>query len=430
VKITAITATPIAFADPPLLNFAGLHQPYALRTIVEVETDEGISGFGEVSGGEKLQEAFRHAIPHLIGMDVFNRQALRQKLFGSPDDALEDAHQIMPGMKDQRRRELVFSGIEVALLDIAGKALGLPVHALLGGKVRDTVDFSAYLFYKHEGGGGMNEDIRDDVFGPCLSPDEVVAQARAFMDEYGFKSIKLKGGVFPPEQEMDAMRALHDAFGDDVPLRLDPNGAWTVETSVRVGVGLDGILEYLEDPAATMDDMAATRGELISKGVMTPLATNMVVTRFERIPEAVEKDAVQIILSDHHIWGGLQATHELGRLCETFELGLSMHSNSHLGISLTAMAHVAAATPVLTYACDTHYPWQRAEDEIIQGGRVQFEDGAIRVPDTPGLGIEIDRDNLARMHERYTACGIPERDDAKYMREIVDPAFSPDPARW
>jgi glucarate dehydratase len=163
---------------------------------------------------------------------------------------------------------------------------------------------------------------------------------------------------------------------------------------------------------------------------MTPLATNMVVTRFERIPEAVEKDAVQIILSDHHIWGGLQATHELGRLCETFDLGLSMHSNSHLGISLMAMAHVAAATPVLTYACDTHYPWQRVEDEVIQGGRVQFEDGAIRVPDTPGLGIEIDRDNLARMHERYRGCGIPERDDAKYMRERIDPSFSPDPARW
>lgn len=429
-KITAITATPIAFADPPLLNFAGLHQPYALRTIVEVETDEGISGFGEVAGGEALQEAFRMAIPHLIGMDALNRQAIRQKMFGSPEEALEDVHQIMPGMKDQRRRELVFSAVEVALLDIAGKALGLPVHALLGGKVRDTVDFSAYLFYKHEGGGGMNEDLRDDVYGPCLTPDEVVQQAMAFIDEYGFKSIKLKGGVFPPEQEMDAMRALHDAFGEGVPLRLDPNGAWTVETSVNVGVGLDGILEYLEDPAPTMDDMSAVRGELISKGVMTPLATNMVVTRFERIPEAIEKDAVQIILSDHHIWGGLQATHELGRICETFDLGLSMHSNSHLGISLMAMTHVAAATPVLTYACDTHYPWQRAEDEILQGGRVAFEDGAVRVPDTPGLGIEIDRDTLARLHECYRTCGIPERDDASYMRERIDPAFSPDPARW
>lgn len=429
-KITAITATPIAFADPPLLNFAGLHQPYALRTIVEVETDERISGFGEVTGGEKLQEAFQLATPHLIGMDAFNRQAVRQKLFGSPDQALEDAHQIMPGMTDQRRRELVFSAVEVALLDIAGKALGLPVHALLGGKVRDTVDFSAYLFYKHEGGGGLNEDIREDVYGPCLTPDEVVQQAKAFIAEYGFKSIKLKGGVFPPDQEMDAMRALHAAFGNDVPLRLDPNGAWTVDTSVRVGVGLDGVLEYLEDPASTMDDMAATRSGLIHKGVMTPLATNMVVTRFERIAEAVEKDAVQIILSDHHIWGGLQATHELGRICETFDFGLSMHSNSHLGISLMAMTHVAAATPVLTYACDTHYPWQSEQDEIIQGGRVPFEDGAVRVPDSPGLGIEIDRDNLARMHECYHTCGIPERDDATYMRERVDPSFSPDPARW
>ncbi len=427
-KITAITATPIAFADPPLLNFAGLHQPYALRTIVEVETDEGISGFGEVSGGELLQEAFRLAIPHLIGMDAFNRQAIRQIVFGASGE--DDSHQIMPGMTDQRRRELVFSAIEVALLDIAGKALNLPVHALLGGKVRDLVDFSAYLFYKHEGGGGMDDDIRDDLYGPALDPDGIVRQARAFIDEYGFRSIKLKGGAFPPEHEMEAIRALHAELGGEVPLRIDPNGAWTVETSIRVGLGLDGVLEYLEDPAPGMDNMAAVRGELITKGVMTPLATNMIVTRFERVAEAYDKDACQIILSDHHIWGGLQATHELGRLCETFAFGLSMHSNSHLGVSLMAMTHVAAATPVLTYACDPHYPWQSAEDEIIQGGRVTFEDGAVRVPDTPGLGIEIDRDNLARLHERYNRIGIPERDDAAYMRDRVDPTFAPDPARW
>ncbi|MDQ3524456.1 MAG: glucarate dehydratase, partial [Chloroflexota bacterium] len=347
-KISAITATPIAFADPPLLNFAGLHQPYALRTIVEVETDEGISGFGEVAGGEQMQEAFRLAVPDLIGLDAFNRQAIRHLILGG--EGSDDTHQIMPGVADQRRRELVYSGIEVALLDIAGKALGLPVHALLGGKVRDTVDFSAYLFYKHEGGGGGGDDIRDDLYGPALDPDGIVRQARAFIDEYGFRSVKLKGGAFPPEQEMDAMRALHGAFGGGVPLRIDPNGAWTVETSVKVGVELDGILEYLEDPAPGMDNMAAVRGELITKGVMTPLATNMIVTRFERIAEAYDKDACQIILSDHHIWGGLQATHELGRLCETFSFGLSMHSNSHLGVSLMAMVHVAAATPALSYA--------------------------------------------------------------------------------
>src|SRR5665811_2148132 len=136
-------------------------------------------------------------------MDAFNRQAIRQKLFGTEGD--DETHQIMPGMTDQRRREIVFSAVEVALLDIAGKALKLPVHALLGGKVRDTVDFSAYLFYKHEGGGGIDDDIRDDVYGPALDPDGVVRQARAFIDEYGFGSIKLKGGAFPPEQEMDCL---------------------------------------------------------------------------------------------------------------------------------------------------------------------------------------------------------------------------------
>jgi len=238
----------------------------------------------------------------------------------------------------------------VACLDALGKATGLPVHALLGGKVRDAVDYSAYLFYRyaeHPQGQGEPDD-----WGAALDPAGVVAQARRFADRYGFGSFKLKGGVFPPEQEIAAIRALAEAFPGR-PLRLDPNGAWSVETSLTVARELAGVLEYLEDPASTTERMAQ-----VAAGTGVPLATNMCVTTVPEIEEAFRRGAVQVVLSDHHYWGGLRRSTLLAGICETFGLGLSMHSNSHLGISLAAMVHLGAATPNLGYACDTHWPWK------------------------------------------------------------------------
>ena len=159
-----------------------------------------------------------------------------------------------------------------------------------------------------------------------------------------------------------------------------------------------------------------------------PLATNMCVTAFEHVPEAVAKRAVGIILSDHHMWGGMRATVELGRLCGAFGLGLSMHSNSHLGISLAAMVHVAAAVPELTYACDTHYPWQI--DDVIKGGKLRIENGEVAVPTGPGLGVELDRDALGRLHEQYTRSGLTVRDDVAEMHRRVDPNWRPHVGDW
>ncbi len=207
-----------------------------------------------------------------------------------------------------------------------------------------------------------------------------------------------------------------------MPLRLDPNAAWSVATAGRVASRLAGALEYLEDPVPGIDGMSAVAAQ-----APMPLATNMCVTAFDHLPEAVAKRAVSIVLSDHHMWGGMRATVELGRICRAFGLGLSMHSNSHLGISLAAMTHVAAAVPELTFACDTHYPWQT--EEVIAGGKLAIEDGAVRVPSGPGLGVELDRDALGVLHEQYLRAGITVRDDASEMRK-VDPSWRQHVGDW
>jgi glucarate dehydratase len=216
-------------------------------------------------------------------------------------------------------------------------------------------------------------------------------------------------------------------------LRIDPNSAWTVDTSVRVGEALAVELSgggYLEDPTAGIAGMAEVRRRLLAKGINVPLASNVAVTSFNDIPASVAADAVQIILCDHHYWGGMRQVQHLAKLAETFNIGLSMHSNSHLGISLMAMAHVAAATPHLTYACDTHYPWQSAKDEVIKGGKINITDGCVVIPDRPGLGVELDHDLLEMGKERYRKVPYRKRDDEAEMRKHIDPQWKRVLPRW
>lgn len=435
-KITDMIVTPVAIADAPLRNAPGIHEPYVNRVIVELLGEDGLSGFGEAAFSTKMYEDLLGLRSQVIGRDCTNQSALYRIVEAAlGDDAGNRQDPILQNFDLTPRRTntavpRTFSPIEVAALDLTGRSLGVPVSELLGGRVRDVIPFSAYLFYKHAGGGGEGDDLREDVYGEAMTSDGVVAQAKQMIDAYGFKSIKLKAGVLPPDEEIASIRALRAAFGPDVPLRIDPNCAWTVETSLHVGRELADDLEYFEDPTGEISGMAAVRKGLLAEGIDIPNATNMCVTAFSHIPESVKQDAVQVILGDHHYWGGLRATVELGRICSTFGIGMSMHSNSHLGVSLMAMVHVAAATPDLTYDADTHYPWLHETDEIIEGGKVKFENGAVSVPTTPGLGFEIDRDALARGNERFRTIPYRDRDDAGHMQRTVDSTWERTFPRW
>jgi glucarate dehydratase len=350
----------------------------------------------------------------------------------APDGDRSQTYSV-PGENPLDAGNRLFSAIELACLDLIGRALGHPVCDLLGGRARSAVPFSAYLFYKHAGGGGEGDDERADEYGEGLTPEAMVRQARQMCETYGFREIKLKAGVLDPPVEIATIKALHASFGDGVPLRIDPNCAWSVPTSIEVGRALYRELGrggYLEDPCAGMDGMAAVRKALLDAGEETPLASNVAVTSFADLPAAVRRDAVQVVLCDPHYWGGVRQIQHLARLCQTFGLGLSMHSNSHLGVSLMAMTHAAAAAPHLTFACDTHYPWQHADDEIVAGGRIRFVDGCVEIPDRPGLGIDLDHDALARGRERYARCPYRKRDDQAEMRRRVDPTWTRKLPRW
>jgi glucarate dehydratase len=419
-RVARVEVTPVAFRDPPLLNAVGVHEPFALRSVVEVVTDSGTYGLGESYGDLPHLQRLQRAARELVGVDVFDLPGLRRRVTASlaTDDG-RGGHGMSGMVTGSATTDRVFSPFEVAALDLQGKLLGRPVSDLLGGAVRPAVPYSAYLFYKWAGHPGAGED----PWGAALDPDGLVAQARRMGDGYGFTAIKLKGGVLAPEEEVASIQALRAEFPDH-PLRLDPNAAWTVETSIGVGRELEGVLEYLEDPTPGMEGMAA-----VAREVPMPLATNMCVVAFDHLPPALRQDAVQVVLSDHHFWGGLRRSQALAGVCETFGVGLSMHSNSHLGISLAAMTHLAAATPNLDYACDTHWPWKDPAEDVVVPGVLSFVDGAVAVPTAPGLGVELDRDALARLHEQYLACGLTQRDDTGYMRRF-EPSYEARSPRW
>ncbi len=427
-RIKEFRVIPIAISDPPLLNSVGVHAAYALRTVIELITDDNISGISEIPGNIEINALLEKSRDVVLGADPFQLNKIRADIFSRY--GAEESESRGDNPWDSRKLVHVYSAIEVACLDIQGKVCGRPVVDLLGGLCRETVPFSAYLFYKYKGAGGsLGYEIDPNAKGwdfarqaAAENSEEIIVQARAMMKEFGFKSIKLKGGVYPPEKEVDAIIQLRKSFGPDVPLRFDPNGVWKVETSIKYGKKMEGILQYLEDPTRGQEGMAKVR-----RALETPLATNMCTTSFEEIPSSVKLWSEDIILSDHHFWGGLRESVSLGRVCQTFGKGLSMHSNSHLGISLIAMVHMAAAIPNLSYDLDTHYPWQ--SEEIIEGGRVKFEDGNVAVPREPGLGIELDHAALTNLHNAYKNCNITHRDDTAEMKKI-DPDWEFQAIRW
>lgn len=417
--IKEIVITPVAFHDMPLLNSVGVHEPFALRSVIEVRAGDTY-GLGESYGDSAHINRLKEAAARMKGVSVYDTNAIykicEHSLVG---DATSGGDGMAGMVTTASLADKVFSPFEVACLDIQGKLAGVPVSELLGGRVRDTVQYSAYLFYKWAGHPGQDED----EYGQALDSSDIVSQARKIINEYGFKAIKLKGGVYPPAQEVEAIKALHAAF-PNTPLRLDPNAAWTVETSKWVAKELDGILEYLEDPTPGIEGMAAVAAE-----ASMPLATNMVVVAFDQLPASIRQNAVQVILSDHHFWGGLRKSQTLAAICATWKMRLSMHSNSHLGISLAAMTHLASATPNLDYACDTHWPWKQQDEDVIARDALKWADGGVVVPTAPGLGVELDREKLARLHQQYLDCGIKERNDTKYMK-ASHPEFSSHIPKW
>ena len=401
-RITGLKVTPIALPDPPLLNAAGCHGPYFLRNVVELETDGGVVGIGETVGGVSTTNALLKARAIVTGKNAFAYRGFARELLA-----------LSAGC---------YAGIELACLDACGRATGRRVCELVGGPVRESVEFAAYLFFRYGADNpivladshlvGPRKPI--DAWGEVRTPESMAEMAAAFRDRWGFRVFKLKGGVLPPDVELEAMKAMAAKLGPDALLRIDPNGRWSMPTAVRIGKAMAGLrLEYYEDPVNGQAGMAEVR-----RATGLKMSTNMCVTRFADLPEAFRVKPIDVLLADHHYFGGFAGCQALGPVCDAAGWTMSQHSNNHAGISMAAMIHLAASIPQLTMASDTHYPWLIDGTDIIEGPRLPIKNGQMSIPSGPGLGVSIDRDRLARANETFTRSGMSGRNDAALMRRL------------
>jgi len=378
-RISDIKATTVTVPlEAPLRHAAGAHWGRFVRTIVQVYTDEGLVGLGEMGGGGESAEAAILAMKsYLLGHDPFQLEAMRWKIMN-------------PTASLYNNRIQIHAALEFACLDIMGKATGKRVCDLLGGALREEVPFASYLFFRYpnEETGAGGED----------TPEKMVAHARDLVQKYGFTTHKLKGGVFPPRYEVAVFRALAEAFPEHG-VRLDPNAMWSVEESIQVAKWIADLNnDYLEDPTWGLDGMMRVR-----ERIDIPTATNTVVVNFEQLASCIRNKSVDVILLDTTFWGGLRQAYKAGLVCETFQWGIAVHSSGELGIQLATMLHLGALLPNLRFAADAHY--HHLTDDLIKGGKMAYRGGAIRLPGGPGLGIELDEDKLAAYSELYKKLG-------------------------
>lgn len=378
-RIVDIRATTVTVPlEAPLRHSVGCHWGRFVRTIVEVETDDGLIGLGEMGGGgESAEAAFCSLKSYLIGHNPFELESLWWKIC-NPTGSLYN------------NRSQLHAAIEFACIDLIGKKLGVRACELLGGALREEVPFISYLFFR-----GVNEQTGA---GGEETPEEIVRLARDLVARHGFRTHKLKGGIFPPDHEIAVLRALADAFPGDR-LRHDPNAVWSVEEAMRVARACEDLpLDYLEDYCWGLE--GARRLKTVAR---QPLATNMSVVNFEQLAANVRMGAYDVVLLDTTFWGGLRQAWKAGVVCEKMSLGVAVHSSGELGVQLATMLHLGAVLPNLTYAADAHY--HHLSDDIIKGGKMIYRDGCLSVPTGPGLGIELDRDKLARYAELYREHG-------------------------
>ena len=372
-KITNIKATTIAMPlEAPIRHANGCHWGRFVRTVVEVETDEGITGLGEMGGGgESAEAAFNGLKSYLLGHDPLQLESLYWKICN-------------PTASLYNNRTQLHAAIEFACIDIIGKKLGIRACDLLGGALREEIPFASYLFfrYKNENTGIGGEE----------TVEEMLAHAKDLVNKYGFTSHKLKAGVFHPDHEVEVLRAISKAFPNHK-VRIDPNAAWSVEESIRIAHAIEDLPnDYFEDPTFGLEAMRRVKTR-----IRIPTSTNTVVVNFEQLASCIRNQAIDVILLDTTFWGGLRQAWKASIVCEKMQLGVAVHSSGELGVQLATMLHLGAAIPNLSFAADAHY--HHITDDIIKGGKMQYKNGCIQVPKGNGLGVELDYDKLKKYSE-------------------------------
>ncbi len=432
--VAEMLVIPVAGHDSMLLNLSGAHGPFFTRNVVVLRDNSGRAGLGEVPGGESIRRTLEESKPLVVGKSIGDYNAILHSVRETFSDRDAGGRGIQT--YDLRTTIHALTAIESALLDLLGQFLGVPVAALLGeGRQRTSVDALGYLFYigdrkktnlPYRADSRAKDDwlrLRDEE---ALTTDSIVRLAEAAEARYGFKDFKLKGGVLPGEAEMEAVAALAGRFPESR-ITLDPNGAWSLAEAVALCRNRQKILAYAEDPCGAENGLSGR--EVMAefrRATGIPTATNMVATDWTQLADALRLEAIDIPLADPHFWT-MHGSVRVAQLCRDWGgLTWGSHSNNHFDISLAMYTQVAAAAPGRITAIDTHWIWQ--DEERLTRAPLKIINGSIAAPDLPGLGMEIDMEQIEKAHALHNRIGIAARDDAVAMQFLI-PGWKFDPKR-
>lgn len=423
--ITHMQVIPVAGHDSMLLNLSGAHAPYFTRNIVILKDNSGHTGVGEIPGGEKIRQTLEDASVLVIGKTLGEYK----NVMNAVRNQFADRDASGRGLQtfDLRTTIHVVTGIEAAMLDLLGQFLNVPVAALLGdGQQRDAVEMLGYLFYigdrtKTDLPYQSQPDEKCDWYRlrheEALTPESIVRLAEAAYEKYGFNDFKLKGGVLAGSEEAEAVTALSKRF-PQARITLDPNGAWSLEEAIRLGKQLRGVLAYAEDPCGAEQGFSGR--EVMAefrRATGLPTATNMIATDWRQMGHTISLQSVDIPLADPHFWT-MQGSVRVAQMCHEWGLTWGSHSNNHFDVSLAMFTHVGAAAPGKIAALDTHWIWQEGNQRITKEP-LKIVGGMVEVPKKPGLGIELDMDQVMKAHELYKNMGLGARDDAVGMQYLI-----------
>ena len=432
-RVTTMRVIPVAGSDCMLLNLSGAHAPFFTRNVVVLTDDAGHTGAGEVPGGDKIRQVLEQASAEIVGRPIASYHEILQTMrthFADHDTAGRGLQTF-----DLRITVHAITAVESALLDLLGQWMGVPVAALLGeGRQRSSVPVLGYLFFVgDQRKTGLPYSNESDAADPwlrlrheeALTTEAVLRLAEAAQARYGFHDFKLKGGVLAAPQEMETVTALAERF-PRARITLDPNGAWSLEEAIALCRGKQHVLAYAEDPCGAEHGYSGR--EIMAefrRATGMPTATNMIATDWRELKHAVQLGAVDIPLADPHFWT-MQGSVRVAQFCRDWGLTWGSHSNNHFDISLAMFTQVAAAAPGNVTAIDTHWIWQ--DGQRLTKEPFQIVNGAIELPERPGLGIEVDMDRIESAHALYQKLGLGARDDRAAMQYLV-PGWTFDPKR-
>src|SRR5450759_1746141 len=404
-RITALQVIPVAGRDRMLLNLSGAHGPFFTRNLLILSDNAGRTGVGEVPGGEKIRQTLEDARALVVGQAIDAQQSILQKVRRQFAD--RDAGGRGLQTFDLRTTIHAVTAIESALLDLLGQHLEVPVAALLGeGQQRDAVGVLGYLFFIGDRAktdlpyaaapqaGNAWFRLRHET---AMTAEAVVRLAEAAHEHYGFNDFKLKGGVLRAEEEIEAMKALHERF-PNARVTLDPNGGWLLKDAIRLMRDMRGVVAYAEDPCGAEDGFSGR--EVMAefrRATGLPTATNMVATDWRQLTHSLSLQSVDIPLADPYFWT-LAGSVRVAQTCCDWGLTWGSHSNNHFDISLAMIVQTGAAAPGKITALDTHWIWQEGQERLTKEP-LKITDGMISVPDKPGLGIEIDRIQIEKANK-------------------------------